>query len=271
MPENGTQGWEESFRAFTIHLRVGISERFMYPHRIRLRGPWQFKALARFEQFNGRLAESKQDLPAPGRMTMPCRWKDSPLKSFAGTVLLTRNFGYPGRIDSFERVWLTFAELTQSAEVSLNKTLLGKCDEKTLPSEWDVTSLLRPRNLLEVRLVADTDEGSLWGEVALEIRRTAFLRDVKACIEHNGETTSLSVTGTVVGSCDRPLELYTLLEGKTVGYATVPLTETVNSFTMAIDEHALEEREVAPASVSDLRVELVDGGVVWYSVNAQIE
>jgi hypothetical protein len=243
----------------------------MYPHRIRLRGPWEYEPLVRFEQANGRLVKSVENVPAPGRMTMPCRWKDSPLKGFAGTVLLTRHFGYPGRIDSFERVWLTFAGLTQSAEVALNETHLGKCDEKNMPSEWEVTSLLRPHNLLEIRLVADTDEGGLWGEVALEIRRTAFLRDVAARIQHEAGTESLSVTGTVVGSCDRPVELYALLDGTTVGYMTLPLTGTVNSFKMVIDEHALDYREITLTSMRDLRVELVDGGVVWYSVHAQIE
>src|SRR5262245_40687441 len=47
----------------------------MYPHRIRLRGPWEYKPVS-----------GPDPLPAPGRMTMPCRWKDQGLPGFSGKV-----------------------------------------------------------------------------------------------------------------------------------------------------------------------------------------
>jgi len=82
----------------------------MYPHRIRLRGPWECEPLARFVvSADGRKETSTVDLPASRKMTMPCRWSEGGLKNFSGRVRFRRHFGYPGRIDENERVWLTFA------------------------------------------------------------------------------------------------------------------------------------------------------------------
>ena len=63
--------------------------------------------------------------------------------------------------------------------MSLNGRQLGsgKADE---PFEFEVTPLLGPRNELAVEVEATSDSGGLWGEVALEVRRTAFLRRVRA-------------------------------------------------------------------------------------------
>ncbi|MGH7224207.1 MAG: hypothetical protein ACRELF_13330, partial [Gemmataceae bacterium] len=48
-------------------------------------------------------------------------------------------FGYPGRIDAYERVWLTFAGIGGADEVRLNKHLLGHI---VTASEFEVTPLL---------------------------------------------------------------------------------------------------------------------------------
>src|SRR5437870_13868595 len=90
----------------------------MYPHRIRLRGPWEYEPLAR-------LGPNCNDLPPWGRMTLPCHWKEGGLAGFAGRVRFLRRFHWPGRIDSHERVWLTFAGVTKTAEVWLNGVFLG--------------------------------------------------------------------------------------------------------------------------------------------------
>jgi len=132
----------------------------MYPHRIRLRGRWEYEPVS-----------GPAPLPAPGRMPMPSRWRDQGLPGFSGKVRFRRHFGYPGRIDYFERVWLTFAGLTGTADIRLNGHRLGsgKAEE---PFEFEVTSLLQNRNVLEVE-VAGPEDGGLWGEVALEIRCVA--------------------------------------------------------------------------------------------------
>jgi beta-galactosidase/beta-glucuronidase len=137
----------------------------MYPHRIRLRGPWECEPLARFVTTgDGQRVLETTNLPAPRRMTMPCRWRDGGLKDFAGRVRFRRHFGYPGRIDENERVWLTFAGIEGAAETWLNGQWLGR-----QPLEFEITGLLRDRNELLVE-VEGSETGGLYGEVALEIR-----------------------------------------------------------------------------------------------------
>src|SRR5262245_58836427 len=93
----------------------------MYPHRIRLRGPWECEPLARAGP-----GDAAGPLPAPFRMTMPCAWAEGGLTGFAGRVRFRRRFGYPGTIDAYERVWLTFAGVRDFADVALNGTPLGR-------------------------------------------------------------------------------------------------------------------------------------------------
>jgi beta-mannosidase len=59
--------------------------------------------------------------------------------------------------------------------------------------------------------------GGLWGEVALEVRRTDFLRDVRLWATFPGEV-RLHVAGEAVGTGGRHLELYVLVNGRTVVY-----------------------------------------------------
>lgn len=144
----------------------------MYPHRIRLRGPWECEPLARAGGDNA-------PLPPPLRMTIPCSWKEGGLVSFAGRVRFRRRFGYPGRLDAHERVWLTFAGVEGPAEVRLNDTPLGKGGADRLPFAFEVTALLRERNELVVDVESASEHGGICGEVALEVRCSAFLRGVR--------------------------------------------------------------------------------------------
>src|SRR5262249_13428015 len=125
----------------------------MYPHRIRLRGPWQATPV----------------LPA-GPMTtirMPCHL-DEAWPGFRGEVHLIRSFGIPRQLDDFERIWLTVAGMTGQADVSLNGESLGRWP--AAPFEIEVTGRLRARNELCVCLQSTEPGSGLWGEVALEIR-----------------------------------------------------------------------------------------------------
>ena len=56
-------------------------------------------------------------------------------------------FGYPGRIDLTEHVWLTFAGVEGHAVVDLNGQKLGDLDGL---GEFEVTQLLQQRNLVVV-------------------------------------------------------------------------------------------------------------------------
>lgn len=142
----------------------------MYPHRIRLRGPWECQPLARFViGADGRNETVTTNLPAPLRMIMPCRWSEGGLNAFSGRVRFRRHFGYPGRIDEHERVWLTFAGVDRAAEIWLNGQFLGR-QEGVRPFEFEVTKLLGNRNDLRVEVEGEAETGGLCGEVAMEIR-----------------------------------------------------------------------------------------------------
>ena len=119
-----------------------------YPHRIRLREPWQRNPLGQ-------------------------------------GVRCSRRFGYPGRIDSDERVWLTVSGVSGPVEVSLNGHRLGAHDGST-SVEYDVTALLGVRNEL---VLTFPNGGDRWDEAALEVRRTAFLSGVRGRRRgtHSGE------------------------------------------------------------------------------------
>src|SRR5271170_7960728 len=101
----------------------------MYPHRIRLRGPWE--------------CEPVQDVgngPPPRRVFMPCGWLAAGLGGFHGAARFTRKFGYPGQIDDGEHVWLTCAGCIGGREVRLNGQILTLAPVETFA--FDVTSLL---------------------------------------------------------------------------------------------------------------------------------
>ncbi len=137
----------------------------MYPHRIRLRGPWEC------------------ELPAGAasrRVNMPCRPSELGHGGTSGPMLCRRRFGYPGRIDAHERVWLTFSGVNGGADIRLNGLELGRGNGSF---EFEVTSLLKERNVLEVMLQLEP-ESPVWDEVALEIRCTAFLRDSNEGTSH---------------------------------------------------------------------------------------
>jgi hypothetical protein len=213
-----------------------------YPHRIRLRGPWHCE-------------------PAGGaarRVTLPADWRDAGPATFSSSLRLRRHFGYPGRIDDDERVWLTCAGLPRPGAVSVNGQVLGWHEG---PFEHDVTSLLRARNELTVDLPACADTGRAWGEVALEVRRTAFLRGLRAWWEPGPGPVRLQVTGEVVGTSARPLELYVLLGGRTLIYARADAAPAGRAFRVASEPLAPDALENSPV----LRVDLIDGAVVWYA------
>src|SRR5437879_6234224 len=98
----------------------------MYPHRIRLRGPWECEPL--------------RSEVRPFRVTMPCRWSATPLAGVGWRVRCRRRFGYPGRLDGDERVWLTGDGLGDVEQVVVNEVVLA--ERCSTPFEFDVTHLL---------------------------------------------------------------------------------------------------------------------------------
>lgn len=234
----------------------------MYPHRIRLRGPWQIEPLSRIDD---------GPLPPPCRATLPCRWMNSPLGPFAGRVRLCRRFGYPGRIDPHEHVWLTFAAADRDATVWLNGELLGRHRGAFEPFEFEVTTLLHPRNELLVELDSPVN-GGLWGEVALEVRCPAFLSPpVLTASWENGP--QVNVQTQFVGTGD-DLELYILVNGRTVSY-TPGLTAATEGvpFHIVADVPGVEPwqpRGHGTPHLYPIRIDLVKGGALWYAWEGEL-
>src|SRR5260370_41546953 len=121
----------------------------MYPHTIRLRGPWEVEPVARMvRSADGHVETLATPVPPRFRMTMPGRWDQGGLADFVGRLRFRRRFGYPGRIDAHERVWLTFAGVPGAAEAWLNDQTLGRHDGPAEPFEFEGTDLLNGRNEL---------------------------------------------------------------------------------------------------------------------------
>jgi hypothetical protein len=216
----------------------------MYPHRIRLRGPWECEPLAGPEQ--------PADGSRPRRVNMPCRLHEIGLDSAGSRTLVRRRFGYPGRIDAHERVWLIFAGVAGKLEVRLNDQDLGRCERSC---EFEITPLLNERNILEITLESTGIDTLVWDEVALEIRCSAFLRNVHARRNDAGE---LLVHGEVAGTCERPLDLYLLIDGVNAGYQAIEAGKSFRFVTQPMDQ--------SPA----IRVELVDAATVWHTVEVRV-
>jgi hypothetical protein len=235
----------------------------MYPHRIRLRGPWDYELLD---------SEPAEGLSSRGRMPLPARWADAGLSGFSGRVRFTRKFGYPGQIDADERVWLTCAGLADHADVSLNGAALAHDQEGGQPFEFDVTALLRQRNELTIDVTGSADSGGLWGEVALEIRCTAFLREVSAIPVRIDGRLELEVRGVAAGTAEGELELYAVLNRRQAVYGRVTPIPSGQAFCLrSMDLSAdcwVGEDPGAPRA--GVRIDLVKGATVWYTVNQEI-
>ena len=144
-------------------------------HVIRLRGPWDYVVLARFvprgDSVDVALEESHENLPPPGRVTMPADWGATLGQDFRGRVEFRRRFGCPTGVTAAERVWLVCDGAEDTATFSLNGEMLGHVEGIASPVEFDVTERLRERNeLLAVVECSGTQPGGLTGEVRLEIR-----------------------------------------------------------------------------------------------------
>jgi hypothetical protein len=240
----------------------------MYPHRIRLRGPWECEPLIRLVRHaDGRLEQVEQALPPKCRVTMPGRFGDGPLAGFAGRVRFRRRFGLPRRIDAFERVWLTCAGADTKADVWLNNEFLGEQAQANEPFEFEVTGLLRERNETVVEVEAYDDQGGLWGEVALEVRCEVFLRNVRLHDTFSGECARLHAGGELVGRTELPLEIYLILDRFTVAYQALKAGST--GFELESEELPPERWQSVAGEESSLhkvRVELVQASVRWYTI-----
>jgi hypothetical protein len=137
-------------------------------HTIKLRGPWQVEAL---ESTTG-------ELPPPTETTVPGDWGSALGNDFRGRARYTRGFGLPTNLDPSEWVSLMVGLVDYSASIQLNGELLGEQTWGDGERRYDITSLLKPRNELQIvvtlledlpRPGREDQPGGLLGEVRLEI------------------------------------------------------------------------------------------------------
>lgn len=154
-------------------------------HVIRLRGPWEYRPLARTVRLaDGSNRAESGDLPAPGRIQLPADWGATLGSDFRGRVAYLRRFGRPTGLDAAGRVELVITRVDAMGSVRLNGQGLGDIPAGGAVWRCDVTARLRPRNelVVEVELPRLTDRspplarpgreglpGGLIGRVRLEI------------------------------------------------------------------------------------------------------
>jgi hypothetical protein len=158
----------------------------IYPHPIRLRGPWEYEPLAWTRlRADGLIEALPREVPPPGRLLLPGDWGGVLGQEFRGRVRFTRSFNPPTGIDPGEQIWLLIEGVDYFGTATLNEQLLGDLWGYAEPHEYDISTLVGPRN----RLVIEVDlpelapdappldrpgrehlPGGLIGEVRLEIR-----------------------------------------------------------------------------------------------------
>jgi hypothetical protein len=124
------------------------------PHRMRLRGPWNFRPLAVTElRADGSLLESPDVvLPPGGTMKIPGDWGESLGESFVGRVVFIRRFGCPTNLSRWTEVFLVFEGLDAFGDVWLNGSHVGSLSRGAFSGRFPITSYLQPRNVLEVQV-----------------------------------------------------------------------------------------------------------------------
>ena len=125
-------------------------------HIIRLRGPWQITPL------NG-VAPKSLETEVPGD------WTSALGSDYRGTAAYVRKFGLPTNLTN-ERVSLVVEQVTVLASLALNGQPLGNQSAADGQRKYDVTSLLKLRNELQIIVASEAGgpAGGL-GEVRLEI------------------------------------------------------------------------------------------------------
>jgi hypothetical protein len=159
-------------------------------HSFRLRGRWQYQAMARTVL----LADGSTDityqapLPPGGHVEIPADWGATLGSDFQGQVMYQRHFGCPTGLEPADRVILVIDRVDAFGTVALNGLPIGIVPAGGRPGRFDVTADLKPRNQLAIlvelpQVTADSQPldragrdglpGGLVGEVRLQIERDA--------------------------------------------------------------------------------------------------
>lgn len=188
----------------------------------------------------------------PHRMQLRPPWNRESLPS---GVRLIRRFGRPNHLDDFERVWLTGTQLDGPCLVRLNGDVLGPSHNGHFA--FDITNRMLPRNEIALDFTAQIDASQFEGEIVLEVRCPAWFQDVLVA-----STQPPLLVGTLAGESDQALDIYAIADRSTVGYRTIqPFADRLKPtpFELPLDVTTLQPTGL----ISRLRVELVQGAVVW--------
>jgi beta-galactosidase/beta-glucuronidase len=152
----------------------------MSHHRIRLRGPWQYRVVSReFLTEDACAIERDAPLPPPGSIHAPEEW-DAPFQeNFWGRVAYIRQFNRPTGLED-ARVWLTVEGTRPLTSLALNGHLLSADAGVELPAAFDVTEMLQPHNEISLEIErlqtasSSTDDTSVRGAIAPGQARTGL-------------------------------------------------------------------------------------------------
>jgi hypothetical protein len=172
----------------------------LYPHPIRLHGPWDYEVLS------GETAGARS-----GRVKLPCDWGATLGREFRGCARYRRSFHRPSGLEPHEHVWLVCEGADARAEVRLNGQSLGPIRGYALHSHFEITALIEERNevLLDVELSDGINSSSQLrpgrehlpggpiGEVRLEVRSGQFLDRWGLWIENIDGRPTLQLAGQV--------------------------------------------------------------------------
>lgn len=125
-------------------------------HSIRLRGPWQYQVLTRYEKgADGQRGDVPSDLSGSGTVVMPASWPALLGGGFRGRIRLVREFHCPTNLDADERVELVIERSAAVACVRFNESTLTVRRSDHQAVRFSIRDLLQPRNRLEIELVSD--------------------------------------------------------------------------------------------------------------------
>jgi beta-mannosidase len=182
-----------------------------------LDGSWTYQPLARTTlKADGSIVEDKAKLPPSGKMVIPSNWHLSGLPNFNGRVRFERDFDFDQPPAAGSHVFLIFHGVDYFADVEVNGTPVGHHEGYFQSFEFDVTpQIKRGHNHLAVTVDAPLEEletvwpdhkrmikgvlshwdckpgsdlmksgqdgtsAGIWNGVELEVRRVAWLADVK--------------------------------------------------------------------------------------------
>lgn len=236
----------------------------MYPHEIRLRGPWQYRVLS-------------TPGPSTGTLTVPGFLQHQRLGNDNGPIELSRNFNWVARLEPTDDVWLVLDKVAGSATIRLNGKALGHHDIFWDRFRFLVTDLLQPRNELVVTL--DSTDGTaqhpelavrgILGGVHLSVESRRFALQTLSLATHwQSSTGILQFTADWNSSTHTPFTAVLRLDDR-----EILRQEAADHCTFGVDGLEIEPwwpRHLGFPKLYPLCLEFLDGNEVLYTKTWQV-